>query len=214
MKITKGQAAAAIILATIILDQFIKIWVKTHFYLGEELRIAEWFRLVFVENDGMAFGMQMGSKLFLTLFRIVAVTALCWVIVRFCRRTDVGYGFIACLALVTAGAAGNIIDCVFYGVLFNDPMPPAVAVMMPDGGGYAPLLYGKVVDMFYFPLFSFDWPEWMPWVGGENFLFFQPVFNLADAAISVGMVVIILFYTKHLSGSDSDEPAVEDQTSR
>lgn len=209
MKITKGQAAVAIIIVTILLDQLIKIWVKTHFYLGEELKIAEWFRLVFVENDGMAFGMQMGSKLFLTLFRIVAVAALGWIIVRFSRRQDIGYGFIACLALVTAGAAGNIIDCVLYGVIFNNPMPPAVAVMFPDGGGYAPLLYGKVVDMFYFPLFSFDWPDWVPWVGGENFLFFQPVFNLADAAISVGMVIIILFYTKHLSGKHSEEESAD-----
>lgn len=209
MKITKGQAAVAIIIVTILLDQLIKIWVKTHFYLGEELKITEWFRLVFVENDGMAFGMQMGSKLFLTLFRIVAVAALGWIIVRFSRRTDIGYGFIACLALVTAGAAGNIIDCVLYGVIFNNPMPPAVAVMFPDGGGYAPLLYGKVVDMFYFPLFSFDWPDWVPWVGGENFLFFQPVFNLADAAISVGMVIIILFYTKHLSGKHSEEESAD-----
>lgn len=209
MKITKGQAAVAIIIVTILLDQLIKIWVKTHFYLGEELKITEWFRLVFVENDGMAFGMQMGSKLFLTLFRLVAVAALGWIIVRFSRRTDIGYGFIACLALVTAGAAGNIIDCVLYGVIFNNPMPPAVAVMFPDGGGYAPLLYGKVVDMFYFPLFSFDWPDWVPWVGGENFLFFQPVFNLADAAISVGMVIIILFYTKHLSGKHSEEESAD-----
>lgn len=209
MKITKGQAAVAIIIVTILLDQLIKIWVKTHFYLGEELKITEWFRLVFVENDGMAFGMQMGSKLFLTLFRIVAVAALGWIIVRFSRRPDIGYGFIACLALVTAGAAGNIIDCVLYGVIFNNPMPPAVAVMFPDGGGYAPLLYGKVVDMFYFPLFSFDWPDWVPWVGGENFLFFQPVFNLADAAISVGMVIIILFYTKHLSGKHSEEESAD-----
>ena len=209
MKITKGQAAVAIIIVTILLDQLIKIWVKTHFYLGEELKITEWFRLVFVENDGMAFGMRMGSKLFLTLFRIVAVAALGWIIVRFSRRPDIGYGFVVCLALVTAGAAGNIIDCVLYGVIFNNPMPPAVAVMFPDGGGYAPLLYGKVVDMFYFPLFSFDWPDWMPWVGGENFLFFQPVFNLADAAISVGMVIIILFYTKHLSGKHSEEESAD-----
>ena len=187
MKITKGQAAVAIIIVTILLDQLIKIWVKTHFYLGEELKITEWFRLVFV----------------------VAVAALGWIIVRFSRRPDIGYGFVVCLALVTAGAAGNIIDCVLYGVIFNNPMPPAVAVMFPDGGGYAPLLYGKVVDMFYFPLFSFDWPDWMPWVGGENFLFFQPVFNLADAAISVGMVIIILFYTKHLSGKHSEEESAD-----
>ncbi len=143
--------------------------------------------------------MEMGSKLFLTLFRIVAVGVLIWIIARLRNRPWVSCGFMVCIALITAGAAGNIIDCVFYGLIFNNPMPPEVAVMFPEGGGYAPVFHGMVVDMFYFPLFSFNWPEWVPWVGGENFLFFQPVFNLADAAISVGMIVLILFYGKQLS---------------
>lgn len=199
MKSHKGLLATGVILLVVILDQILKIWVKTVFYLGEDYRIFDWFQLVFVQNNGMAFGMEMGSKLFLTLFRIVAVGVLIWIIARLRNRPWVSCGFMVCIALITAGAAGNIIDCVFYGLIFNNPMPPEVAVMFPEGGGYAPVFHGMVVDMFYFPLFSFNWPEWVPWVGGENFLFFQPVFNLADAAISVGMIVLILFYGKQLS---------------
>jgi signal peptidase II len=207
MKSHKGLLALGVILVVVILDQLLKIWVKTHFYLGEDYRIFDWFQLVFVQNNGMAFGMEMGSKLFLTLFRIVAVGVLIWIITRIRRRSWVSCGFMTCLALITAGAAGNIIDCVCYGLIFNNPMPPEVAVLFPEGGGYAPLLHGMVVDMFYFPLFSFTWPEWVPWVGGDNFLFFQPVFNLADAAISVGMIVMILFYGKQLT---TDHPAEEE----
>ena len=199
MKSHKGLLATGVILLVVILDQILKIWVKTGFYLGEDYRIFDWFQLVFVQNNGMAFGMEVGSKLFLTLFRIVAVGVLIWIIARLRNRPWVSCGFMVCIALITAGAAGNIIDCVFYGLIFNNPMPPEVAVMFPEGGGYAPVFHGMVVDMFYFPLFSFNWPEWVPWVGGENFLFFQPVFNLADAAISVGMIVLILFYGKQLS---------------
>lgn len=109
---------------------------------------------------------------------------------------DVPTGYMVCIALITAGAAGNIFDCMFYGLLFNNPIPPEVAVAFPPDGGYASLFHGKVVDMLYFPLFSFDWPEWVPMIGGSNFLFFQPVFNIADAAISVGMVMLIFFYSK------------------
>lgn len=200
MKLSKGAAALWIIIAVIAIDQLIKIWVKTHFYLGESYQITSWFQLVFVENNGMAFGMEFGSKLFLTLFRIVAVGVLTWLICRLSRRADIPTGFMVCLALITAGAAGNIIDCLFYGLIFNNPMPPMIATLFPEGGGYAPLLHGRVVDMFYFPLFSFDWPAWMPWIGGERFLFFQPVFNFADAAISVGMICMVIFYRNYLSG--------------
>ena len=199
MKSHKGLLATGVILLVVILDQILKIWVKTGFYLGEDYRMFDWFQLVFVQNNGMAFGMEMGSKLFLTLFRIVAVGVLIWIIARLRNRPWVSCGFMVCIALITAGAAGNIIDCVFYGLIFNNPMPPEVAVMFPEGGGYAPVFHGMVVDMFYFPLCSFNWPGGVPWVGGENCLFFQPVFNLADAAISVGMIVLILFYGKQLS---------------
>lgn len=196
MKITKGRLAAIIILIVIVADQTMKIWVKTHFFLGEDLRIASWFHLYFIENNGMAFGMEIGSKLLLTLFRIIAVAALGWYIVKIKDRKDVKRGFIVCLALILAGAAGNIIDCVFYGVLFNNPLPPQVAQFLPATGGYGTLLHGLVVDMLYFPLFSFNWPDWMPIVGGEHFLFFQPVFNIADAAITVGILTLIIFFSK------------------
>lgn len=199
MKLTKGYLATIIILGVVILDQALKIWVKTNFYLGESVHITDWFQLCFIENNGMAFGMEIGNKLFLTLFRVVAVAALIYYICRIKSREYIKRGYIACFALITAGAAGNIIDCLFYGLIFDNPFPPEVATLLPESGGYAPLFYGKVVDMLYFPLFSFNWPEWMPFVGGEHFLFFQPIFNLADAAITIGILLLILFYHKSIS---------------
>jgi signal peptidase II len=205
MKLSKGWLATIIIILVLLVDQFVKIWVKTHMYLGESLYITNWFQVYFIENNGMAFGMEMGSKLFLTLFRIVAVAALIYAIVRIKNKPQFSTGFMVCVALITAGAAGNIIDSLFYGVIFNDPMPPMVAQLLPPDGGYASLFHGKVVDMLYFPLFSFYWPDWMPFVGGQFFLFFQPIFNVADAAITVGILTLILFYPKALSIADSKD---------
>ncbi|MDE5827960.1 MAG: lipoprotein signal peptidase [Duncaniella sp.] len=187
-----------IILLVVIIDQAVKIWIKTHFYLGEDLKILPWFHLYFIENNGMAFGMEFGSKLALTLFRIVAVGFLIWYIARIYGLRSVPRGYLVCLSFVTAGAAGNIFDCVFYGLMFNNPLPPQVASLFPAGGGYAPVFLGRVVDMLYFPLFSFVWPSWMPFVGGEHFLFFQPIFNIADAAISCGIIVLVLFYHRYI----------------
>ena len=201
MKISKGYLALIVILCVVVLDQVLKIWVKTHFYMGESLHITDWFQLVFIENNGMAFGMEIGSKLFLTLFRVVAVGFLIYYICRIKAKEYIKRGYIACFALITAGALGNIIDCLFYGLIFNNPFPPEVATLFPDGGGYASLFHGRVVDMFYFPLFSFTWPDWMLFVGGDYFLFFQPIFNLADAAITVGIISLILFYSRALSTS-------------
>lgn len=186
----------------VIIDQVIKFFIKTRFYLGEDVEITSWFHLVFVENNGMAFGMTIGSKYFLTSFRILAVVVLGWYLALLTIRQrwgEIKTGYLVCIALITAGALGNIIDCLFYGLLFNNTMPPQVAVFLPDGGGYAPFMLGKVVDMFYFPLFSFVWPDWMPWVGGETFLFFQPVFNFADSAISVGVIALLIFYSGYMS---------------
>lgn len=199
MKLSKGHLALLIILVVILIDQILKIWVKTHFYLGEELVIFPWFRLLFIENNGMAFGMELGSKLFLTLFRLCLAGALIWYIWRIKDSACVRRGYIVCLSLIVAGAIGNIIDCMFYGLIFNNPMPPEVATLFSVSGGYGTLFHGRVVDMLYFPLFSFTWPDWMPFVGGTVFEFFKPIFNFADSAITVGIIALILFYHKEIA---------------
>ncbi|MDE6085960.1 MAG: lipoprotein signal peptidase [Muribaculaceae bacterium] len=196
MKLSKGTSALIVILLVILADQLLKIWIKTHFYMGETLEITSWFKLHFIENNGMAFGWEFGSKLLLTLFRIVLTVLLLIYLWRIRNAPNLKTGYVVCVALITAGALGNILDCTFYGLIFNNPVPPAVATLFPDGGGYGTLLHGRVVDMLYFPLFSWYWPEWIPGIGGERFEFFQPVFNIADAAISVGVIALILFYRK------------------
>ncbi len=196
--------AVAIIAAVIIIDQILKIWVKTTFYWGEDREIFSWFHLRFIQNNGMAFGMELGSKFFLTMFRIVAVSFLIWYLTRLSRNSAVKRGYVACVALITAGAAGNIIDCVAYGEIFNNPYPPEIAHFVPWGDGYSTIFQGMVVDMFYFPLFSFVWPSWVPFVGGELFSFFDPVFNFADAAITVGIFIFIIKYYKYLSSEPVD----------
>lgn len=203
--LTKGQTAVAIVLAVIIIDQIIKVWVKTSFYLGEDVELTSWFHLRFIENPGMAFGMTLGSKLFLTIFRIIAVSLLVWYITRLCRDKSATKGYVACIALITAGAGGNIVDCVFYGEIFSNPFPTEVASIVPWGDGYGELFHGMVVDMFYFPLFSFTWPEWMPLIGGKVFSFFDPVFNFADAAITIGFIILIFGYYRYLGGKKKDE---------
>ncbi len=199
MKISKASLAALIIFFIIVVDQLVKIYIKTHFFLGESVEVTSWFHLLFVENNGMAFGMEFGSKLFLSLLRIVVVALIIYYMWRIRKNPGLKWGYMVCLALIVAGAAGNIIDSMFYGLIFNNPAPPAVAELFPPDGGYASLFHGKVVDMLYFPLFSFMWPDWMPFVGGDRFTFFQPVFNIADAAISVGIIVLILFYSNQIS---------------
>ena len=199
--------AAVVIAAVIILDQIVKVWVKTHFYLGEDVMVFPWFHLRFIQNNGMAFGIELGSKLFLTLFRIALVGALVWYICRLVKAARVPLGYMLSVALVTAGAFGNIVDCVCYGEIFTNPYPPGVATFVPWGEGYGGIFHGYVVDMLYFPLFSFRWPEWMPGVGGSMFSFFDPVFNIADAAITVGMALIILFYSKWLGAVSAHEKA-------
>lgn len=196
--LSPGMTATLVALAVILVDQVVKIWVKTHFYLGESVPVLPFFELRFVQNNGMAFGMELGSKLLLTIFRIVVVGALVWYIVRLAHKRDVCRGYLVTLALIAAGAFGNIIDCVCYGEIFSNPWPPHVAEFVPWGMGYSSLFHGLVVDMLYFPLFSFTWPVWVPIVGGSVFSFFDPVFNIADSAITVGIFILLLFYTKHL----------------
>lgn len=199
MKGKKAWGAATVILLLLFLDQASKIWVKTHMQLHESLEIFSWFQLYFTENPGMAFGMEFLNKLVLSVFRIAVVVAIAYYLIRLVRR-NYSFGFIACVALVFAGALGNIIDSVFYGVIF-DHSYGQIATFMPAGGGYASLLHGKVVDMLYFPLIRTTLPDWLPIWGGEEFIFFRPIFNLADSSICVGGALLLLFYHRTLSKS-------------
>ncbi len=189
----------AVIATVIALDQAVKVWVKTHFYLGEDVEIFPFFHLHFIQNNGMAFGWELGSKLLLTGFRIIMVGVLGWLLWRFIKDKSRPAGFLAALAAITAGAAGNIVDCVLYGEIFTNPWPPETATFTELGHGYGTWFQGLVVDMLWFPLCSFNWPQWMPLIGGSHFSFFDPVFNIADAAITVGVLVVILFYSRHIS---------------
>ncbi len=190
--------AVLVVFAVLLIDQMIKIWVKTSMTLHESIHVTDWFYITFIENNGMAFGMQLGSKIVLSLFRVIAISALgyyIWLEVK--RKAKTGY--LVCLSLVLAGAAGNLIDCMFYGLMFNASSPYYLSYFVPFGTGYAPFLMGKVVDMFYFPLIETEWPTWMPFVGGDHFVFFSPVFNFADSCISVSVVWILLFYRQEIS---------------
>ena len=196
--LTKGQLSALIVIAVLIIDQIIKIWVKTNMYWHESIKITDWFYIYFTENNGMAFGMEIFNKIFLTGFRIIAAIAITWLLIQYVKK-NYKTGFLVCVSLILAGAIGNIIDCVFYGEIFSESTHSLIAQFVPIGEGYSDWFYGKVVDMFYFPLIETNWPEWMPCVGGEHFIFFSPIFNFADAAISCGIIALILFYSKYLN---------------
>jgi len=194
----KTFGAIAVILLILIADQIIKIWIKTRFTLGEDVQITGWFHIRFIENKGMAMGIEVFGKLFLTIFRIIASGAIVYYISRLIRN-NFRLSYILVISMIFAGAVGNIIDSVFYGVIFSESTPMNVAVLFPPEGGYAGWLHGEVVDMFFFPLFSFHWPSWLPWIGGSTFEFFRYIFNLSDASISVGIVTVLLFFRKTLS---------------
>lgn len=188
MSITKKSILLIFLVLSV--DQASKIYVKLHFAIGEHVDVLSWFQIYFIENNGMAFGMELIGKLFLTIFRIVAVGALGYYIHLLIKK-QFKTGYILTISLVLAGAAGNIIDSLFYGILFNDSYGH-IASFLPNGGGYASLFYGKVVDMLYFPIIRNS--------VGET-IFFSPVFNIADSAISVAVVIILLFYRKELNDS-------------
>jgi len=198
----KLKQLALIIFLVVIADQALKFYVKLHFYAGEEhVMIANWFRLHFVENEGMAWGWKFGGdvgKITLTLFRLVAVIWGSFLLRDFVQK-KYHTGFLVCAALIYAGALGNLIDSMFYGIIFeqSNPLSQNIARFFPPGGGYASLLHGKVVDMLYFPIITHaHFPNWIPVWGGEEFEFFRPVFNLADASISTGVIVLLLFQNK------------------
>ena len=194
---SKSQKTILLVFLIIFVDQFSKLWVKTHLQLGEGIHVFDWFYILFVENNGMAFGIEFIGKIFLSLFRIIAVCLLVYYIYKLLKGNKTTYGYIASVAAVLAGAIGNIIDCVFYGIMFTDSYG-RVAKMFPPEGGYETLFRGKVVDMLYFPIIESSFPSWIPFVGGQDFVFFSPVFNLADSAICIGIFVIILFYRNTL----------------
>lgn len=195
-KSIKSWVVWAIVIGLIVIDQIVKFSVKTTMTLGESHNVlGDWFRWCFIENEGAAFGMALGGKygkLALSLFRIVAIGALVWFVCKL-RKDGAPRGVIIGFAMILAGAAGNMVDSAFYGMIFSESTFTSVAQLLPDGGGYAPFLYGKVVDMLYFPLFYF--PDWMPLVGGE--LFFSPVFNFADSYITIAVIYLLFFQWKY-----------------
>ena len=189
----QALTSAALAICIIASDQAIKVAVKTGMYLHQSIRVTDWFYILFTENDGMAFGMEVFNKWFLTSFRIVAVGFLIWYIAG-CIRRKVSWGYLICLTMIMAGAAGNIFDCLFYGMIFTSPPAPLTAELVPWGTGYGQMMLGRVVDMFYFPLVEWDWPTALPLIGGDHFIFFSPIFNFADASISCGVAALLLFY--------------------
>ena len=190
----RSVAIVSLILLALVIDQVIKVVVKTNMQLGDSIPVfGDWFKILFVENNGMAFGMEIFNKIFLTGFRIVAVAFLGYVLYRLLKNDKYPFGFILCVAMVLAGALGNIIDCLFYGEIFTSSYG-RIAEFVPWGEGYGTFMQGRVVDMFYFPLFT--WPEQLPMIGGN--IFFAPVFNFADACISCSVVALFVFYRKYL----------------
>jgi len=199
-----------LILGILFLDQIVKFWVKTHMYLGEEIRFADWAIIHFTENNGMAFGMEFGGeygKIFLTSFRILFVVAIFFYLKKVIAE-NASKLYIYCIAMVIAGAAGNIIDSVFYGKFFSGS-EFQIASFMP-AQGYASWMHGRVVDMFYFPILSGHFPEWFPLWGGDEFVFFRPVFNVADASISVSVILMILFQ-KRIFNVETTQVSIEPQ---
>ena len=222
MKISRGRALLVTGILLVVIDQVIKILVKSNMTIGENFNVlGDWFKILFIENEGMAFGMKFGGmfgKFVLTAFRLVLFGFLCWWITSLKRKgrrikvnaekdhesvtyEHVPTGVLVGLTLITAGAFGNIIDCLFYGQLFSASTAYEVAQF---GGSYAPVMFGKVVDMFYFPLIDTTWPSWLPFIGGHPFRFFEPVFNFADSCVTVGAFYLILFQYKFFA-SDQEK---------
>lgn len=196
---TIAKKSIIVILLILVFDQVFKIWVKTNMTIGESIPvIGNWFILKFVENPGMAFGIDIPGrfgKLSLSIFRLIAIFGIGWYL-RTLILKKAHWGLVICLSLVLAGAIGNMIDSAFYGLIFNESTYFVPAKFMPEEGGYAPFLYGRVVDMLYFPVVEGTYPQWVPFVGGDDFIFFRPIFNISDSSITIGVVAILIFQKK------------------
>jgi len=207
---SKFQKALLLAIILLVIDQIIKVWIKTNMTLGENIIIfGDWAKIHFTENKGMAFGMQFGGeigKLLLSLFRIAAIIGIIWYLYDISKKKFSGIAIFS-ISLVLAGATGNIFDSAFYGVIFSESTFYQEAVFMPEAGGYAKFLHGSVVDMFYFPMIRTTYPEWVPFFGGSSLEFFRPVFNFADSCISVGVALIIIFRKKFIP--KQEEPILE-----
>ena len=203
MKITRGAGISIFVVLLLVIDQVIKILVKTNMTIGQSIHVfGDWFQIYFIENMGMAFGMQFGAapgKVVLSIFRVVLVIAIIWYIKKLLKKKETPTGVLVGLAAILCGALGNIVDSLFYGVIFSESTFTQVAQLFPEGGGYSSLLLGKVVDMFYFPVIDTDLPSWVPFWGGEHIIFFRPIFNFADSCITCGAIYLLLFQWRFFS---------------
>ena len=208
-----GWLVTAMVVVLLIIDQWIKLYIKTHFCLGESVRVTDWFFIDFIENNGMAWGMSFIGKFWLSLVRSVAIIFLVWYLHRIIKQGKHRLVYIFLVALVLAGAIGNMIDSMFYGLMFTASSPYYVAYQVPFGEGYAPFFMGKVVDMFRFPFFTYTWPEWFPIWGGQQGTFFDPVFNFADSCVSVGIIAMLIFCRKELEELGEGKKKSSDKSS-
>jgi signal peptidase II len=213
----KYRHVVFIVILILAIDQTLKFWIKTHMFMQQEfVIIPNWFRIHFIENEGMAYGLKFGGdfgKILLTMFRLIAVV-VGFVYMKKLIKEQYSTGLLICGSLILAGAAGNLIDSMFYGLIFTDSIGYEAAKFLPAGGGYGSFLHGRVVDMLYFPIYEGYLPKWIPFKGGDYFVFFRPVFNVADAAISTGVVAILLFqkrfFGKHMQPKTADTQIVKD----
>lgn len=209
MKNKRKIISLGIIFLILIADQILKVWIKTNMMISEEIEITNWFYIHFIENPGMAFGKEFGGehgKLILTLFRFVAIIAMFWYLFKSIKE-KINYYFLISLSLIISGALGNLIDSAFYGIIFNHSHYQVAELFPPAGEAYGTFLHGKVVDMFYFPLIEGHYPEWFPKIGGDHFIFFRPVFNIADSAITSGVIFLLLFYKKAFPKTETQKKA-------